>query len=129
MLNIYQAFVESFQSEDFGIDVVCENESAPSSSNSYAELQMGLFEKKPFTLSDSDQIEGGFRVILRYPEGSEVNDAREKIEAYYKIGLSIELDGNEKAVISGFSKEVGEVEDGWYKLILNVRYRAIVKRG
>lgn len=127
MSTLYEAFVEYLEGRGFVFETVRENESAPSN-NGYAELAMGPFEKKPFTHSDTDQIDGVFRIILRYPEGSGISGAAEDIEAFYSIGSVIEFNTNEKAVISGFSREAGAVEAGWYKLILNVHYQAKVKR-
>jgi len=74
MLTIYEAFVADFQSGGL-IQSVRENEPAPSNNSGYAELQMGSIDKKPFTLADSDLIEGDFRIVLRYPENSGVTDA------------------------------------------------------
>jgi len=131
MLKIDQAFIESFIEADFQIPTVYENTSyTPVVGTAYAELRMLPNDKTAYTVSDVDETDGIFRIILRYPANAGAMAAKIKaqdIAEYYTIGSQVEYDG-QSAIITGFSRQEGFPETGWYKIIVSIRYRAFIRR-
>jgi len=132
MLKINQAFIKSFIDADFGLDIAHENiDYKPKAGTPYAEIFVIGNDVTPATLTAGlYETDGVFRVILRYPSGGGAVAARamsDRITAHYYIGREIEYD-SQRAIIRKFSGAPGESRDGWYVFIVNIYYKAYVRR-
>lgn len=129
-VKIDQALVQSFIGGDFKIGIAHENIDYAPDNNPYAEILVLQNDTTPWSLNHSDETDGVFRVILRYPAGSGAVVAKlkaEEIRQHFKIGTRIAYDGV-SLTIAGSQRQPGVQEQGWYKLIINLSYRAILTR-
>jgi hypothetical protein len=133
VVKIDQAFVSAFKAGDFGLPIAYENEQYPakgSPKGAYAELLMIQNNVTPFSLAHTDETDGIFRVILRYPANGGAIPAKQKAESIanaFRVGRRISYDGVTATVI-GSSRVPGVPEDGWYKQVLSFQYRSFITR-
>lgn len=131
MLKINQAFVDSFTKANFGLPIAHENiDYKPTAGTPYAEILVIENDVTPLDLSYTDETDGVFRVILRYPSGGGAVAARtmsDRITAFYNIGKVIEYDA-QRVIIRKFGGAPGESRDGWYVFIVNIYYKAYARR-
>jgi hypothetical protein len=129
-LEIDQALVTAFLAGSFGIGVAHENRDYKPENDPYAEIIVLQNDTTPFSLAHSDETDGVFRVILRYPAGSGAITPKtkaEEIRQHFKIGTRLTY-GGASLTIKGHQRQPGVQEQGWYKLIINLPYRATLTR-
>lgn len=130
-IAIDQAFVSHFLAQGFSLPVAHENRNYdPVAGTAYAELIVAQNEDAPLSFADSDEATGVFRVILRYPTGIGAITAKNKADdifAQFKIAQRINYNGQSVTILR-HGREPGVAEDGWYKLVLTLRYWAHVAR-
>jgi len=71
-----------------------------------------------------------FRILLRYPTDKSSVPAKTKADeifAVFKIGQRLTYDGVTVTII-GNQRQPGVVEEGWYKLVLTMPYKAFLTR-
>lgn len=129
--KLEQALVQRFINGNFGLPIAYENDGFdPTAGVAYAEISSFVNDETAFSLNDSDQTDGFFQVILRYPTDGLSWDAKNKadeIRAFFKIGLRLENDG-QKLTVTSRSADKGFNEDGWYKIVLRVFFTAVLPR-
>jgi hypothetical protein len=131
VLQIDQALVSAFIAANFGLPIAHENIAyTPTAQTAYAELLVLQNDKTPATLNDSDDTDGVFRVILRYPANTGAIAAKTKADqifTVFAIGKRLTYAGTTLTIVRN-SRQPGLAEDGWYKLVLDMPYRANIKR-
>lgn len=129
--KLEQALVQRFIDADFGLDIAYENNGyEPTAGTPYAEISSFVNDETPLSMNSSDQTDGFFQVILRYPENQYSWDAKNKadeIRNVFKIGLRLVNDG-QKLTVTSRSADKGFNEDGWYKIVLRVFFTAVLPR-
>jgi len=130
-VELTQAFVQSFIEGDFGFEIAYENtDFTPTAGTPYAELRMFGNDITPFSLSDSDQTDGVFKVTLNFVRGDgDINPkilAQQVIDCFY-IGREISYEGVTATVTK---KRITDTStgDGWYKLTVTIFYKAFLIR-
>ncbi len=132
-VKLEQALVQRFIDGNFGIGIAHENSSYdPVAGIPYAELSSFINDETAFSLNDSDQTDGFFQVILRYPTGADelswgAKNKMDEIKQFFKIGLRLTNDGQRLTVLSR-TTEKGFPEDGWYKLVTRIFFTAVLPR-
>lgn len=130
-VELDQAFTQAFIDGAFGLPIAHENAAYEPDGSAYAEIFLLPNDVTAFSLSDSDETDGAFRVILRYPgKGGAIEaklKAQEIVDAF-KIGTRV-CYNSKCAVIRSHRRQAGANEEGdWYKLVLTFRYHAILRR-
>ena len=129
--KIDQAFVKAFKDAAFGLPIAYENDSySPTSGTAYAELLMMPNDVTPLALKGTDQTDGVFRVVLRYPANSgavAIKQMADTIASVFKIGARVCYSGT-CATVVGQQRQPGVAEAGWFKIVLTIRYRATLRR-
>lgn len=133
MLRVDQGLTNLFINSSFGIGIAHENAKyTPILGTAYAKIYTIPNDQTAFSC-DSDQTDGIFRIILRYPlqSGAIVAKAMaDTIFAVFKVGSYIYYPDTtgQKIEITGLSRDTGYHETGWYKLVLSIRYNAFIRR-
>lgn len=131
MLQIDQALISSFIAGSFGLPIVHENiDYAPTAGTAYAELIVLQNDVTPATLADTNDTDGVFRVILRYPVGGGAVAAKTKADqifSVFAIGQRLAYEGTTLTVLRN-SRQPGVAEEGWFSLVLDMPYRANIVR-
>lgn len=131
MLKIDQALLSHFIGGNYGLPVAHENQPyQPTNGQPYAEVLVIQNSVTPFSLASSNETDGIFRVILRYPADGGAVPAKQKAEAIsngFAIGSRLEYQGV-AVTITAQSRVPGVPEDGWYKQVLTFNYRAFTDR-
>lgn len=130
MLKIDQALVQRFTSGGFGLPIAHENAPYTPTGQPYAELLVLQNDRTPFSLADSDETDGVFRVILRYPVNGgavAIKTKADEIFAAFKIGQRLTYSGQTLTIVSQ-QRQPGVPEEGWFKLLLTMAYRANIER-
>lgn len=129
--KLEQALVQRFIDAGFGLPIAYENNGyEPTAGTAYAEISSFVNDETPLSMNTSDQTDGFFQVILRYPDGQLSWDAKNKadeIRNVFKIGLRLVNDG-QKLTVTSRSADKGFNEDGWYKIVLRVFFTAVLPR-
>ena len=129
--KLEQALVQRFIDGNFGLPIAYENNGyEPAAGTPYAEISTFVNDETPLSMNSSDQTDGFFQVILRYPENEYSWDAKNKadeIRNVFKIGLRLVNDG-QKLTVTSRSADKGFNEDGWYKIVLRVFFTAVLPR-
>lgn len=136
-LQVDQALTQAFIEGDFklsdgtSLPVAHENlPFEPAQGTPYAELLVLQNDTTPYSLAHSNQTDGVFRVILRYPVESgaiEIKKMADAIFAVFGVGVRLVYQGT-TVTMMGNQREPGLAEDGWYKIVLTMPYRAFLKR-
>lgn len=131
MIYIDQALISRFIDGNFGLPIAHENMAyAPAAGTAYAELLVLQNDVTALTLKHSNATDGVFRVILRYPLEVGAVIAKQKADQifdFYKLGQRLEY-ASDSLTITSNSRQVGVAEDGWYKLVLSMSYKAFFGR-
>lgn len=80
----------------------------------------------PFSLKETDETDGIFRVIVRVPANmgwKYCKQVADTIRSWFPIGGKIA-----EATITGHSRKAGVHEDGWFKQVVTISYRAFIRR-
>ena len=130
-IKIDQAFLTAFIDADLGLPIAHENlPFTPVLGVAYAELLTIQNDITALSLADSNQTDGLFRVILRYPVNKGAIPAKlkaDEIKAVFTIGARICFDGV-CATVTRQDRRGGVAEDGWYKLLVTFRYKSLIQR-
>jgi hypothetical protein len=130
-VKIDQALVDTFIDAGFGLAIAHENlPYSPVIGTPYAELIVLQNDTTMFSLHHSNQTDGVFRVILKYPVDSGSIAVKQKADAIfevYKIGRKLTYDGVSLTIVN-HSRRNGVAENGWYSVVLTIAYRAFIKR-
>lgn len=147
-VKIDQALLEQFLNGSFGLDIVFENGDyaiynegdgtfeyhegvyEPTIGRAYAELRIVQNDVTPFSLKHTNETDGVFRVILRYPLNGgavPVKTKADEIAQAFKVGQSLSYGGVSLTIV-GSNREPGAPEDSWYKIVLTLPYRAFLTR-
>jgi hypothetical protein len=127
VIEIDQALVNTFINGGFSIATAHENlPYQPTAQTPYAELIVLQNDVTPATLNDSNDTDGVFRVLLRYPLNTGAIAAKQKaaqIFTVFAIGARLSYNGVTLTIMRN-NRQPGLAEDGWYKLVLDMPYRA-----
>lgn len=130
-IKIDQAFIESFIDGAYGVDIAYQNQPyTPTAGTPYAELLNIPNDITALDLSDTNETDGLFRIILRYPVDTGAIAAKIKAEAMmasYSIGSSVSYSG-QSARITAVNRQQGVVEESWYVTLITISYRAFIPR-
>lgn len=127
---------KSFADADhFGFDkktqVVVENMPYDSRGVPYVHIFVIPNDVTPFDVADTDETDGVFRIILRYPTDKftldDVEQKTDEIEDYYTIGRKFEHNG-QTVQVRKRNTPPGVVENGWHKMIVDIIYNAYMDR-
>jgi len=137
LVSIDQAIVLAFVAANFGLPIAYENDDFdpqdsfdPATADAFAELIVAQNYVTPFSLNHSDQSDGVFRVILRAPlrDGAiPIKKKADEIFQAFKIGKRLTQAGV-SVTMTGAKREPGVPEDGWFKLVLTMPYKAFLTR-
>jgi hypothetical protein len=133
MLRVDQGLTNLFINSNFGIGIAHENAKyTPALGTPYAEIYTIPNDQAALS-TDTDQTDGIFRIILRYPLQSGAITAKtmaDTIFAVFKVGSYTYYPDTtgQKIEITGLSRDTGYHEVGWYKLVLSIRYNAFIRR-
>jgi len=130
-IKIDQAFIQAYIDNNFDIATAYENENyTPTAGTPYIELININNDITPLSVTDSNETDGIFRLILRWPllQGAIAPKIKaNEIITAFKIGTKVCYAGD-CATVTNTSIDRGYAEDGWYKLILTIGYYAILGR-
>jgi hypothetical protein len=130
-VKIDQALVSAFIAGGFGLSIAHENAPfEPAGQTPYAEIKVLQNDITAGTLSDTNDTDGVFRVLLNYPINTGAIAAKSKADqifAVFKIGQRFSYGGVTLTILSN-QRQPGIAEDGWYKLVLTMPYRAAIER-
>lgn len=130
-IRIDKALISRFKTANFGLPTAYEGlPLTPSNGVAYAEVTVIPNNETAYSADDTDETDGLFRIILRYPENEGAVPAKTMADtmfAQYKIGQRITYDGQE-VEITGRQRAPGVREAGWYKLVLSISYRTFTRR-
>lgn len=130
-VNIDQAFIDSFIDNDFGLEIAHENLAySPSPGTEYVELLNIPNDITPLSLTGSDETDGIFRIILRWPVDDGSINAKTKadeIMSAFKIGTQVCYNG-QCSTVTRQARQKGFNESGWYKILITIGYHAILVR-
>lgn len=130
-LKIDQAFLQAYTNGNFGLEIADQNEPFdPTAGTPYAELINAPNPITYFGTKHYNETSGVFRIILRYPLNQGAVDAKTKAEeimAYFPVRSRVTYEG-QSARVTSVSRQPGVPEDGWYKVVVTIRYIAIIER-
>lgn len=145
-LAIDQAFLSTFINANLGLAIAHENlPYTPVTGTPYAELIMLQNDITPWGLSQRNQSDGLFRVILRYPVNTGAIVAKQmadRIFNAFQMGSRVAFNHDSvgwyeyfftddyavSATITSLARQPGYAESGWYKLVVSLGYRAFLTR-
>lgn len=131
MLRIDQAFVSDFITQAFGLPIAHENvDYTPTAGTPYVEVRTFQNAVLPADLATLNDTTGLFQFILRYPEGAGAIPAKaqaDTIFAAYPVGRRLTYDG-QSLTITGYERPEAVPEDGWFKVLGRIYYRADIAR-
>ena len=103
-IKIDQALVQTFIDGNFGLPIAHENVNyTPTAGTAYAELRVLQNDVTPFTLKDTDETDGVFRIRLFYPQDSGAVTAKTKADSIfdtYKVGAELTYSGVTVRIVS-----------------------------
>jgi hypothetical protein len=130
-IKIDQALIEHFISGGFGLPIAHENDAYdPSTGDAYAEIRVFQNDATGLTLDETDETDGLFQIILRYPvNGGAVAIKKKADEVFgaFRIGQQLTYEG-QALTITRHQRQPGVAEAGWYKIDLLITYRAFKAR-
>lgn len=130
-IKIDQAFIQSFIDGAYGLETAYQNQPyTPTAGTPYAQLLNIPNDITALDLTDTNETDGLFRIILRYPVDSGAFAAKnqaETIMADYSIGSSVSYSG-QSARITAVNRQQGVVEESWYVTLITISYRAFIPR-
>lgn len=130
-IKIDQAFIQSFIDGAYGLETAYQNQPyTPTAGTPYAQLLNIPNDITALDLKSTNETDGLFRIILRYPVDSGAFAAKnqaETIMADYSIGSSVSYSG-QSARITAVNRQQGVVEESWYVTLITISYRAFIPR-
>lgn len=129
-VELDQGFVQAFINGAFGLPIAHENAEYEPDGTAYAELLTLDNDVTAYSLKDSDETDGAFRVLLRFPSKGGAIPHKQTTDAImdaFKIGTQV-CYGGKCATIVSQRRQAGVSEGDWYKIVLTFRYRAILRR-
>lgn len=130
-IRVDQALLAHFLAGNFGLPVAHENtDYTPSAGQAYLEPLVLQNDSTPGTLKHTNDTDGIFRVIVRYPLGAGAVPAKQKaqdIAAHFPVGARLTYAGLALTVVAS-SRQPGVAESGWFKVVLTMPYRAAIER-
>ena len=141
-----QAFISAYITANLGLPLAHENlPFTPVIGTPYAELNMLQNDITPWGLSQTNQSDGLFRIILRYPANSGAIAAKQMADRIFNafpMGSRVAFNHDSvgwdeyfftddyavSATITSLARQPGYAESGWYKLVVSLGYRAFLTR-
>lgn len=131
MIKVDQALISAFIDSNFGYPIAHENQHfEPQPGQPYFEIYVLPNDLTPLTISDTDETDGVFRVVMRFPENSGAAFAKSEADyifSKFPIGKKIEYEG-QQVLVTRHNRQRGINEGGWYVLVLSIGYRAFIRR-
>lgn len=131
MIEVDQALVKAFVDGAFGLPIAHENLFyEPTPGTAYAQLVVFQNDVTAYSIAHSDETDGVFQITLRYPVNKSAGPAKIKADAIlsaFKIGTRL-VYSTQRVTIMSARRESGVPEDGWYKIVLTINYKAFTKR-
>ncbi|WP_299945356.1 phage tail terminator-like protein [uncultured Ruegeria sp.] len=131
MLEIEQAFISDFITQDFGLPIAHENVGYdPEPGTPYVKLEIFPNAERPADLNSTNNTTGLMQFTLYYAEGNGAIPAkvkRQEIFDAFPIGRVLTYSGR-RVTITGRNPFRAYPDDGWYKVIGRVSYEADVPR-
>lgn len=130
-IKVDQALVQSFISGNFLLPIAHENiDYTPTVGTAYAEITVFDTGTEPLDLAHTNEQIGLFQCVLRYPVNTGAVAAKTKAEAIFnrfEIGSKHTYSGQD-VWITAHDRQPGYPENGWYKIVMRMRYRAFITR-
>lgn len=131
-IKIDQAFVFDFRIKKFCLlPVAYENDGyEPTPGTPYVSVRSFPNAESAGDLASTNETTGLFQFTLNYPEGSgaiTAKQVREDIFAAYPIGRRLTYSG-QRLTITGRDPFRAYPDDGWFKVIGRISYRATTAR-
>ena len=130
-IKIDQAFIQAFIDGAFGLPIAHENSDySPAAQTAYAELLNLPNDITAFSLNDSNETDGLFRIILRWPENEGSINAKtqaDTIMSAFGIGTDVCYSGQCATIVTQ-DRGNGFNEEGWYKILITIGYYANITR-
>ena len=129
-VKVDQALLSHFNAQSFGVDVAHENAALTPGAGPFVSLSVLSNDVEMYTIAGQNDVTGFLQFILRYPEGEGAIGAKAKraeIFAAYPLGSQVRYDGQTVHIVS-YSSPQAEPEDGFYKLIGRINFRAFITR-
>ena len=133
MFEIGKTLINSFDNADFDLPTKTENEIYdPVIGTAYAELIVLTNEKTAYSVKHTDQSNGIFRIILRYPIGESKDTIKTKADEIFSVyklhSIVTDTENNNYAEIVKQNCQEGVRETAWHKLVLDLYYQTFTRR-
>lgn len=130
--HIDAALIQSFVDGGFGVAIAHENmeQAKQGAAAISAEILVLQNDVTAYSLATSAQTDGVFRVVLRGRTGRGAGELKQKVDAivsHYPIGGRLEYRGQAVEIVA-VKRWPGIPEDGWFKVILDINYKAFITR-
>lgn len=130
-VKIDQSFVNAYIDADIGLSIAHENTGfEPAAGTEYVELLNMPNDITPADLTSTNETDGLFRIILRWPVNDGAIQAKlkaDEIISAFSIGSTVCYE-SQCARVTKTERHKGYAENVWYKIILSVSYYANIKR-
>lgn len=133
LYNVEKALLQRFYDGGFrhDLDIVFDNQQyEPTIGTSYAEVFFIANDITPYSLKHTNETDGIFRIILRYPVNESTKAIKEKAQEifnWFSIGSRYTEDG-QKVTITRHAQDRGVQEAGWYKMVLTIYWKSFLSR-
>ena len=133
MFEVEDLLINSFDNAEFDLPTKTENEIYdPVIGTAYAELIVLPNEKTAYSVKDTDQSNGIFRIILRYPIGESKDTIKAKADEIFNVyklhSIVTDTENNNYAEIIKQNCQEGVRETAWHKLVLDLYYQTFTRR-
>ena len=133
MFEIGKTLINSFDNAEFDLPTKTENEIYdPVIGTAYAELIVLPNEKTAYSVKDTDQSNGVFRIILRYPIGESKDTIKAKADEIFNVyklhSIIVDPENNNYVEIIKQNCQEGVRETAWHKLVLDLYYQTFTRR-
>lgn len=133
MFEVEDLLINSFDNADFDLPTKTENEIYdPVIGTAYAELIVLPNEKTAYSVKNTDQSNGIFRIILRYPIGESKDTIKAKADEIFSVyklhSIVTDTENNNYAEIVKQNCQEGVRETAWHKLVLDLYYQTFTRR-
>lgn len=131
-IKVDQALISSFIAGSFGLPIAHEGVAyTPTPGTAYAEITVFDAGSDAATLNSWDEAIGIFQVVLRYPVNTGAVAAKNKAEeifSHFFLYSNHTYSDQSVQMTNGQTRANGYNEDGWYKIVLRMPYRAFTER-
>ena len=128
-LATYQALIDDFVGQAFGLPIAHENAAyVPTQGTAWVALRVFENEILPVGLNSVNDTTGVLQFTLYYPDGAGAFDARsmaDTIFSAYPVRRLFARSG-QQVEITGTDTFDAAPENGWFKLVGRINYRAFV---